>query len=103
MRTDHREGTGAKARKIIYSKGGSARTRMVDTSGRERQSFVLDDAEIIQLGRLARAGRGALRPSDGYGMGQGRSDRRAVEGPARKPSSPARASADHTRWPQPNF
>ena len=34
MRTDHREGIGAKARKIIYSKGGSARTRMVDTSGR---------------------------------------------------------------------
>ena len=44
---------GAKARKMIYSKGGSARTRMVDTSEREQQSFVLDDDEIIQLARWA--------------------------------------------------
>lgn len=44
---------GTKARKMIYSKGGSARTRMVDTSEREQQSFVLDDDEIIQLARWA--------------------------------------------------
>lgn len=44
---------GAKARKMIYSKGGSAHTRMVDTSEREQQSFVLDDDEIIQLARWA--------------------------------------------------
>lgn len=44
---------GAKARKMVYSKGGSARTRMVDTPVREQHSLVLGDAEIIQLARWA--------------------------------------------------
>jgi pyruvate,water dikinase len=44
---------GAKSRKMVYSKGGSARTRMMDTSEREQQSFVLDDSEILQLARWA--------------------------------------------------
>ncbi|MEO7121746.1 MAG: phosphoenolpyruvate synthase [Lacisediminihabitans sp.] len=44
---------GAKSRKMIYSKGGSARTRMMDTSVREQQSFVLADSEILQLARWA--------------------------------------------------
>ncbi|TFC18378.1 phosphoenolpyruvate synthase [Cryobacterium algoritolerans] len=44
---------GAKARKMVYAKGGSARTRMIDTSERERQSFVLSDADIVKLGRWA--------------------------------------------------
>lgn len=42
---------GTKARKLIYSKGGSARTRMVDTSVREREAFVLGDTEILTLAR----------------------------------------------------
>jgi pyruvate,water dikinase len=44
---------GEKERKLIYSKGGSARTRMVDTPARERAQFVLSDAEIIELARWA--------------------------------------------------
>lgn len=44
---------GPKARKMVYSEGGSARTRMVDTTPRERDSFVLQDEEIVQLGRWA--------------------------------------------------
>ena len=44
---------GTKARKLIYSKGGSARTRMVDTSVREREALVLGDAEILTLARWA--------------------------------------------------
>ena len=44
---------GGKARKMVYAKGGSARTRMIDTSERERQSFVLSDADIVKLGRWA--------------------------------------------------
>jgi len=44
---------GAKDRKMVYAAGGSARTRTVDTSERERRSFVLSDAEIVQLGRWA--------------------------------------------------
>lgn len=44
---------GEKARKMVYSQGGSARTRMVDASVAERQSFVLDDADILQLARWA--------------------------------------------------
>jgi len=44
---------GAKERKMIYAAGGSARTRTVDTSDRERRSFVLTDADIVKLGRWA--------------------------------------------------
>ncbi len=44
---------GAKSRKMIYSKGGSARTQMMDTSVREQQSFVLTDSEILELARWA--------------------------------------------------
>ncbi len=44
---------GAKARKMVYAAGGSARTRMIDTPDRERQSFVLGDADIVKLARWA--------------------------------------------------
>ncbi|HSP52977.1 MAG TPA: phosphoenolpyruvate synthase [Cryobacterium sp.] len=44
---------GEKARKMVYAKGGSARTRTIDTPDRERQTFVLTDAEIVKLGRWA--------------------------------------------------
>ncbi len=33
--------------------GGSARTAMVETTPAEREAFVLDDAEILELGRWA--------------------------------------------------
>jgi pyruvate,water dikinase len=44
---------GSKARKMVYSRGGHARTRTVETSAVERDSFVLDDAEILALARWA--------------------------------------------------
>jgi pyruvate,water dikinase len=44
---------GSKARKMVYSRGGHARTRLVDTSAEERGSFVLADAEILALARWA--------------------------------------------------
>jgi pyruvate,water dikinase len=44
---------GEKERKMVYAEGGSGRTRNVDTTRRERQSFVLDDDEIQQLARWA--------------------------------------------------
>ncbi|CAN5179373.1 phosphoenolpyruvate synthase [Frigoribacterium sp. UYMn621] len=44
---------GDKAHKLIYSTGGSARTRLVDTPMLDRQAFVLDDPEIITLARWA--------------------------------------------------
>lgn len=44
---------GAKAIKMIYGRGGSARTRVVETTQRERRAFVLDDADIVQLARWA--------------------------------------------------
>lgn len=44
---------GEKARKLIYSKGGSKTTRNIDTSQEERQSFVLNEDEIIQLAKWA--------------------------------------------------
>ncbi|WBM80913.1 phosphoenolpyruvate synthase [Cryobacterium breve] len=44
---------GAKATKMIYAAGGSARTRVIDTPLRERDAFVLSDGEIVQLARWA--------------------------------------------------
>jgi pyruvate,water dikinase len=44
---------GDKAHKLIYSTGGSARTRLVDTPALDRQAFVLDDPDIITLARWA--------------------------------------------------
>jgi len=44
---------GTKERKMVYSRGGHARTRTVDTSAEERRSFVLTDAEILTLARWA--------------------------------------------------
>jgi pyruvate,water dikinase len=42
---------GEKLRKMIYAEGGSARTAMVETTGRERDAFVLSDADILSLAR----------------------------------------------------
>lgn len=44
---------GGKALKMVYAEGGSRRTRIVDTSAAERESFVLDDEDILQLARWA--------------------------------------------------
>ncbi|WP_445155513.1 phosphoenolpyruvate synthase [Arthrobacter sp. Hor0625] len=52
---------GSKAQKMVYSRGGHARTRTVDTSEAERRSFVLADAEILTLARWA------VRVEDHYG------------------------------------
>lgn len=42
---------GAKEKKMIYAKGGSETTQNIDTSSQERNSFVLNDEEILQLGQ----------------------------------------------------
>jgi pyruvate, water dikinase len=44
---------GRKARKMIYATGGQATSKLVDTSKKERASFVLDDEEVLKLGRWA--------------------------------------------------
>jgi len=44
---------GAKEKKLIYAEGGSSRTHNVATTRAEREAFVLDDGEILQLGRWA--------------------------------------------------
>jgi pyruvate,water dikinase len=44
---------GDKEKKMVYAAGGSETTKNVDTSTRERRTFVLDDDEILQLGRWA--------------------------------------------------
>jgi pyruvate,water dikinase len=44
---------GAKARKMVYASEGASTSKLVDTSEDERSSFVLDDGEILQLGRWA--------------------------------------------------
>lgn len=44
---------GSKEHKMIYAAGGSARTATILTTRKERQTFVLTDTEILQLGRWA--------------------------------------------------
>ena len=44
---------GTKEKKLIYGAGGSARTRNVNTTHRERETLVLKDEEILQLSRWA--------------------------------------------------
>ncbi|GLB68189.1 phosphoenolpyruvate synthase [Arthrobacter mangrovi] len=44
---------GEKERKMVYGRGGSVRTRLVDTSDRERKALVLTDSEVLQLARWA--------------------------------------------------
>jgi len=44
---------GDKEQKMVYTTGGSETTKNVDTSRCERQSFALEDEEILQLGRWA--------------------------------------------------
>ncbi|MEJ7930208.1 phosphoenolpyruvate synthase [Ramlibacter sp. AN1015] len=46
---------GAKEIKLVYASGGSARTATRQTTQKERQSFVLSDQEILELGRWAAA------------------------------------------------
>ena len=44
---------GAKEKKLVYAEGGTARTCNLNTTRRERETMVLSDAEILQLGRWA--------------------------------------------------
>lgn len=44
---------GAKARTMVYSQGGTERTRIIDTPARKRHAFVLSDDEIFELARWA--------------------------------------------------
>ncbi len=44
---------GAKAQKMVYARDGSATAKLVNTSKKERSSFVLGDKEILQLARWA--------------------------------------------------
>jgi pyruvate,water dikinase len=44
---------GNKARKMVYAKGGTAPTKTVDTSQRERRAWVLTEQDILQLARWA--------------------------------------------------
>jgi pyruvate, water dikinase len=44
---------GAKAKKMVYARGGNATSKLVDTTRKERASFVLSDDEVLQLARWA--------------------------------------------------
>lgn len=46
---------GSKARKMIYATGGDETSELVETTPEERESFVLDDDEVLQLARWATA------------------------------------------------
>lgn len=45
---------GAKEKKMIYAQGGSKTIASVETSWKERMNFVLDDQEVLKLGRWAK-------------------------------------------------
>ena len=44
---------GPKAKKMIYARAGHTASRLVNTTPRERSSFVLSDEEVLQLARWA--------------------------------------------------
>ncbi len=44
---------GGKSHKLIYAKGGTARTKDVPTSAAERRALVLEDADVLSLARWA--------------------------------------------------
>jgi pyruvate,water dikinase len=44
---------GSKAKKMVYASEGSQTTENIDTPGKERNRFVLNNDEILQLGRWA--------------------------------------------------
>lgn len=44
---------GAKEKKLVYSQGGTAATKLLPTSQAERETFVLSDEEILTLARWA--------------------------------------------------
>jgi len=46
---------GAKAIKMVYAEGGSRRTRVMETTRKERAALVLSDDDILQLARWANA------------------------------------------------
>jgi pyruvate,water dikinase len=48
------KGLGDKEKKMVYTEGGSETVKNVDTSRKERSSFVLDDEEIVTLARWAK-------------------------------------------------
>lgn len=48
-----RKRLGSKEKKLVYARGAGQTTRNVATSAQERRSFVLADAEILQLARWA--------------------------------------------------
>lgn len=52
---------GSKTHKMVYGKGGNARTRTVQTSEQERQALVLNDSDILDLARWA------VKVEDHYG------------------------------------
>ncbi len=65
---------GGKAIKLVYARGGSRRTRIVQTTPAERRALVLDDAEVVELARWARVvERHYGRPMDIEGAKDGES------------------------------
>ncbi len=46
---------GTKEKKMVYAEGGTKTTKNVNTSNEERQAFVLNDDEVLQLARWASA------------------------------------------------
>ena len=46
---------GRKTRKMVYAREGDASAKVVETSEKERASFVLSDDEVLELGRWAAA------------------------------------------------
>ncbi len=46
---------GLKERRMVYSTGGTKRTKNVETSRKDRDSFVLSDEEVLQLAQWAKS------------------------------------------------
>ena len=95
---------GDKAIKMIYARRATSRRATCRPPRPSAPPSCSSDEEILPLARWAVHHRGALRPPDGHGMGEGRRDRRAVHRPGasgdravaargRRRSSPTRSAS----------
>ena len=74
---------GTKEFKLVYEEGGTRQTRTVPVSRDDRDRFVLSEDDILTLARWAvlveeHYSRAGLAVTDGYRVGQGWPERRAV-------------------------
>ena len=91
---------GTKEFKLVYEEGGTRQTRSVPVSTEDRERFVLSDDDVLTLARWAVLVEGhysqlrGAADADGYRMGEGWPQRRALSGAGEAGNRPHPARRD---------